>query len=106
MRNISSLGEIIFKIKLTVSLFLDKRVAFYLKIIPVAAIIYVIVPMDLMIGPIDDAALLIGAAQLFISLCPSELVEEHSDLLDKKKKASQTNKITIIDPDPSHESDR
>jgi hypothetical protein len=58
-----------------------------------------------MIGPIDDTALLIGAAQLFISLCPSELVEEHSSLLEKKKNASPTNKVTIIDPDPSHGSE-
>ncbi len=73
MRDVNFLKELIFKFRLTVMLVLDKRVAIYLKLIPLAAVVYLVVPFDLMIGPIDDAAVIMGAMQLFISLCPKEV---------------------------------
>ncbi len=48
-----SLGDIVFKVRLTVRLLMDKRIAFYLKLIPIAALVYLVVPFDLIIGPID-----------------------------------------------------
>lgn len=97
MRDINFFKDIIFKFRLTVLLILDKRVAIYLKLIPVAALVYLVVPFDLVIGPIDDAALIMGAMQLFISLCPQELVEERSQELQKKKEAAKASSIRIID---------
>ncbi|RJQ39566.1 MAG: hypothetical protein C4545_10090 [Anaerolineaceae bacterium] len=97
MRNINFFTDIIFKFRLTVLLILDKRVAVYLKLIPLAALVYLVVPFDLVIGPIDDAALIMGAMQLFISLCPQELVEEHSHVLQKRKESEKSNRIKILD---------
>ncbi|HAF62289.1 MAG TPA: hypothetical protein DCK95_08185 [Anaerolineaceae bacterium] len=97
MRDINFFRDIIFKFRLTVLLVLDKRVAIYVKLIPLAALIYLVVPFDLMIGPIDDAALIMGAMQLFISLCPEELVEEHSQGLEKRKETTKASSIRIID---------
>ena len=97
MRDINFFKDIVLKFRLTVLLILDKRVAIYLKLIPLAAVVYLIVPFDLMIGPIDDAALIMGAMQLFISLCPKELVEEHSKGLEKRKESEKASSIKIID---------
>ncbi|HOJ00760.1 MAG TPA: hypothetical protein PLL88_04015 [Anaerolineaceae bacterium] len=91
MRDINFFKDLVFKFRLSVLLMLDKRVAVYLKLIPIAALIYLVVPFDLVIGPIDDAALVLGAMQLFISLCPKELVEQHSQGLEKRKEAAKTS---------------
>ena len=92
-------GDTIFNVSLMVKLFLDKRVPFYLKLIPVTAVVYLVVPYDLLIGPIDDAALLAGAVKLFISLCPAELVEEHTRKLQGTQKAQSAPNIRLLDED-------
>jgi uncharacterized membrane protein YkvA (DUF1232 family) len=97
MRDVNFLKELIFKFRLTVMLVLDKRVAIYLKLIPLAAVVYLVVPFDLMIGPIDDAAVIMGAMQLFISLCPKEVVEERSQELHKQKDSTKPAMVKIID---------
>ena len=96
MHDVNFLRNLITKVRLTVLLMLDKRVAIYLKLIPLAAVVYLIVP-DLVIGPIDDAVVLMGAIQLFITLCPKEVVEEYSKHLKKNNKATNQSAITILD---------
>jgi len=97
MSNKYSIAEIVNKIRLTFRLLMDKRVAFYLKLIPIAAVIYLVVPFDLVIGPIDDTVLVIGAMQLFISLCPSEIVDEHSRFLRNRKETGASKPIKLLD---------
>lgn len=97
MRDINFFKDLVFKFRLMVLLILDKRVPVYLKLIPLAALVYLAVPFDLMIGPIDDAALIMGAMQLFISLCPKELVEQHSQGLEKRKEAAKTSSNYMSD---------
>ncbi|NPA92243.1 MAG: DUF1232 domain-containing protein [Chloroflexi bacterium] len=60
----------------------DPRVPWYLKLIPVGALGYVIMPVDLIpLNPLDDAALVSMAFYLFLELCPPEVVEEHRQAL-------------------------
>ena len=99
MKKQNTFGEIIFNLRLTWKLFLDKRVPFYVKIIPVAALIYLVVPYDLLIGPIDDAALIAGAVKLFITLCPADVVEEHSRVLQGEQKKRSSSTIRLMDED-------
>ena len=99
MKKQNTFGEIVFNLRLTWKLFLDKRVPFYVKIIPVAALIYLVVPYDLLIGPIDDAALIAGAVKLFVSLCPADLVEEHSRILHGEQKKQTSSTIRLLDED-------
>lgn len=68
--------DILLKIKLIYRLMGDKRVNPFLKLLPIGAVIYFIVP-DLAIGPFDDAAVLALASYLFIELCPDAVVQEH-----------------------------
>jgi uncharacterized membrane protein YkvA (DUF1232 family) len=63
----------------------DYRVPKYLKGMIVAAIVYVLSPVDVVpevfipvLGQLDDATLLMLAAYLFIRWSPPEVVAEHS----------------------------
>ncbi|HEY43991.1 MAG TPA: hypothetical protein G4O11_08430 [Anaerolineae bacterium] len=68
------------QIKLILRLLGDRRVNPLLKLLPIGALVYMIVP-DIVFGPIDDAlAIWLGSA-LFIELCPQEIVKEHRDAL-------------------------
>jgi uncharacterized membrane protein YkvA (DUF1232 family) len=76
--------------KLILRLMGDKRVSFFLKALPVAALAYVLSPVDLapglalpVIGVLDDAAVLWIGSTLFVSLCPDDVVQGHLDALGK-----------------------
>ena len=82
--------DLILKVKLILRLMGDQRVNPFLKILPIAALIYLISPVDLIpgavlpfIGALDDAAVLWLGATLFINLCPDEVVQEHMNALHK-----------------------
>jgi uncharacterized membrane protein YkvA (DUF1232 family) len=82
--------DLILRIKLILRLMGDRRVNPFLKLLPVAAIVYVISPIDLIpgailpvIGALDDAAVIWLGATLFVSLCPDEVVQEHTQALHK-----------------------
>ncbi len=66
----------------------DRRVATATKlIIPALAGVYLFWPIDLLpdvipvLGQLDDLALLLLGANLFIQFCPPEVVREHRDEL-------------------------
>jgi uncharacterized membrane protein YkvA (DUF1232 family) len=64
--------------RLVVRLMGDKRVSPFLKLLPIGALIYLVVPTDLMpLIPIDDAAILWLGSYMFIELCPQDIVQEH-----------------------------
>lgn len=69
--------DILLKVKLTLRLLKDSRVPFYLKLLPVLCLVYLIVPTDILIGPIDDAIVLYLGMDFFIDFCPREVVAEH-----------------------------
>lgn len=67
----------------------DRRVNGLLKLIPIASIIYLISPVDLIpgavvpvLGALDDAAVVWIGTTLFIELCPQDVVQEHRNALD------------------------
>lgn len=62
--------------KLILRLMGDKRVNFILKGMPVATLVYLLLP-DILPGPIDDAALMWLGTYLFVELCPPDVVDEH-----------------------------
>jgi uncharacterized membrane protein YkvA (DUF1232 family) len=83
------------QLRLTWRLLQDERVAWYYKLIPVAAFAYVISPIDLIpdipiIGQIDDLAVVMGAMSLFISLIPDGIAEAH-------RRAIHDNIITVAE---------
>ena len=69
------------RIKLIFLLLGDSRVNFFLKALPIASFIYLIIPApippDLIPLPIDDALFIWLATYLFVELCPPDVVQEH-----------------------------
>ena len=64
------------RIKLILRLMADRRVNPLIKLLPVFSVLYAVWPIDIPL-PIDDAAVLILGAYLFVELCPPEVVQEH-----------------------------
>ncbi len=66
--------------RLTWHLLRDPRVPWYLKLLPVGAVIYALSPLDLMpLNPLDDAALVSAALYFFVELCPRDVVSEYRE---------------------------
>lgn len=63
---------------LIVRLMLDWRINIFLKLIPIAGIVYVISPFDFP-GPLDDIVVLLFSLFLFVELCPPKIVQQHLD---------------------------
>jgi uncharacterized membrane protein YkvA (DUF1232 family) len=75
------LRELGIRLKLILRLMRDSRVSPLLKLLPVGTLAYWVMPIDLAIGPIDDAVLIWLGTVLFVELCPPEIVKEHNDAL-------------------------
>ena len=88
--------DIATRIKLILRLMGDARVNPLLKVLPIATLLYLIVP-DLAPGPFDDAAVIWLGTTLFVELCPQDIVKEHIDAL--------TNVVPSEWSDPSTDDD-
>lgn len=82
--------DLVLRFKLILRLIGDRRVNFFVKLLPIAAAIYVISPVDLIpgavlpfIGALDDAAVIWLGTTLFMELCPNDVVQEHTNALQK-----------------------
>jgi uncharacterized membrane protein YkvA (DUF1232 family) len=68
-------------------LFWDRRVPVWTKLIPPAALGYVLFPVDIIpdvavgLGQLDDVAVLLIGVKLFIELAPPDVVREHLSAL-------------------------
>lgn len=75
--------DLLLQVKLILRLMADRRVNPFLKILPLAALAYLLWPFDPVpiyipvIGAVDDAAVIWLGVSLFIELCPTEVVQEH-----------------------------
>lgn len=89
--------------KLVFRLLRDPRVNPFLKLIPVAALVYLVIPIDLLIlNPLDDAAVIGFGLFIFVELCPQDVVEEHKAALagtipGQWKDPQQINEDDIVD---------
>ena len=68
--------DILIRIKLILRLMVDRRVSFFLKLLPIGSLVYLAVP-DFLPGPFDDAAMIGLLSYLFVELCPEQVVQEH-----------------------------
>ena len=80
----SMIRDFIMRVKLIWALMKDGRVSAWLKLIPVAGLVYLIMPIDLvseialpLVGELDDAAVLWLTNYIFLEMCPPELVLQH-----------------------------
>ncbi len=77
---VRSLGD---QIKLISKLMQDNRVSPFLKILPFGSLVYFISPFDFP-TPIDDIGVIWFFAQLFLELCPVDVVQEHQVAIEKE----------------------
>lgn len=70
----SGLGS---QFKLLLRLLRDPRVNPLLKALPVAAVVYLVSPLDAALPVIDDAVVLGLGFYAFLELCPPDVVAEH-----------------------------
>jgi uncharacterized membrane protein YkvA (DUF1232 family) len=98
--------DLILRVKLILRLMGDKRVNFFLKLLPVGALIYLVSPIDLIpgavlpvIGALDDAAVLWLGVTLFVNLCPEGVVQEHMQALHQVVNAAWRDVPSGDDPD-------
>ena len=80
------LRNIVLQTKLVLRLLGDRRVSFWSKLIPFGTLIYLVSPIDLIMGipgvaALDDAAIVWFGSNLFVELCPPDVVREHRDAL-------------------------
>ncbi|MBN1370789.1 MAG: hypothetical protein JW987_02425 [Anaerolineaceae bacterium] len=72
--------------RLIIRLMGDKRVSPLIKLLPLGTLVYLVVPTDLMpIVPLDDAAVIWLGTYLFVELCPPDVVQEHTDNLERAR---------------------
>ena len=78
--------DVVNRLKLIFRLMGDPRVSPLVKLIPVGALVYLVSPIDIVMGipgvsALDDAAILWFGSNLFVELCPPEVVQEHMQAL-------------------------
>ncbi len=111
-QNTGFFQDLVQRLKLVWRLMADRRVNFFLKLLPIASLVYLVSPVDLapgialpVIGALDDAAILWIGTSLFMSLCPEDIVEEHWNALSKVisakwRNAAPSDETGIVDVTP------
>ncbi len=74
------LKGLVFQARLVYRLMRDRRVSFFLKLIPLASLAYLVHP-DFIPLPIDDIIVLSLGMSWFVKLSPKWVVQEHTDRL-------------------------
>jgi len=85
------------KFRLVFLLMQDPRVAVWIKAIPVFCLVYLIVPTDFLFGPIDDAVVIYFGMDLFLSLCPPEVVKEYQGQEEGKTTPAAHDTEDVVD---------
>lgn len=79
--------EFWYQLRLVWFLLRDPEVPLYVKVIPLAALIYVLIPTDLIpdvfpvMGQLDDLTALLVGGKVFIEMAPNHVVKKYLDAL-------------------------
>jgi len=94
------MSDVVKRLKLIARLMGDSRVNLFLKALPLASVAYLIFPFDLapgvvfpIIGALDDAAILWLGSNLFVELCPDDVVKEHMQAIDSNLGSSSSGEV-------------
>src|SRR6266498_4081566 len=96
------------RLKLILKLMGDSRVSPWVKLIPIGAVAYLISPIDIIMGipgidALDDAAILWIGSNLFVELCPPDVVQEHMQNLGSNLEDSSGD---VVDADATDVNDK
>ncbi|GMQ78125.1 MAG: hypothetical protein BMS9Abin02_0623 [Anaerolineae bacterium] len=79
------------QVRLVLHLVRDPNVPLYLKLLPLAAVIYVLIPTDFIpdifpvVGQLDDLTALIVGGKIFIELAPQKIVAQYLESMRQKR---------------------
>jgi uncharacterized membrane protein YkvA (DUF1232 family) len=111
--------DTVLRVKLIFRLLGDKRVSPWLKILPIAGVLYLVSPLqiipDLLVippfGEIDEIAILWLTNHFFIEFCPPDVVREHvrklvsnNDIIDEELKRAADD--DVVDGETTDVTDR
>lgn len=94
--------ELVQQAKLAYNLIMDPRVHPVTKLIPLAVLGYILLPIDIapdvipLLGQLDDAAVLVFGLRMFFEFAPPAVVEEHLKRLVEKVGRGDW---TVVEPD-------
>jgi uncharacterized membrane protein YkvA (DUF1232 family) len=96
--------------KLIWKLMADSRVSPWVKLIPIGSLIYLVSPIDLIMGipgidAIDDVTVLWLGSTLFVELCPPQVVKEHMKSLAGNMEVSDSQD-EVVDVEATDVSDK
>ncbi len=100
----SMFRDLIQQVKLAYNLMLDPRVNIVTKIIPFAALGYLLMPLDIspdvvpVLGQLDDVAVVMIGLRMFFEFAPTEVVSEHLSKLAARVRGDWT---VVDDPAPA-----
>lgn len=84
----TTVGGLLRQARLVWLLWKDSRVSSWLKLIPIAGLVYLLSPIDLIpdlmlpgLGELDDLAIILLSLKMFMNLAPPGIVREHLERL-------------------------
>lgn len=92
--------------RLVFYLLLDPEVPIYLKVLPFMALVYLLVPFDLLpdfapgLGQVDDITLLLIGAKVFVELAPPQAVARQMQRIRERDGYDYVAEPTEKTPDP------
>lgn len=95
--------QLLRSLRLAWRLLQDPMVPVWLKMIPIGALVYVLLPGDLVpdvllgLGQLDDLGVLLLSIRLLLSLCPREVLERHQAQLSSIEGAYRVVDETLTD---------
>lgn len=95
------LAQAVRTLRLVWRLLKDPRISIFPKLIPFAALAYVLSPIDLIpdfvlgLGQVDDFGIALLGVALFIEMCPRVYVDEHRAALDAEMRPPSNNEDVI-----------
>lgn len=96
--------EIWEQVRLVWLLLRDNEVPGYMKLLPLAAIAYVIMPVDLIsdfipgLGQLDDLTAVLVGAKMFIEMAPQDIVNRHIRAMRMQFNSANLDDLDGIDP--------
>jgi uncharacterized membrane protein YkvA (DUF1232 family) len=95
--------EIWEQVRLVWLLLRDREVPIYMKLLPLAAVIYVIFPADLVpdlfvpFGQLDDLTAILVGAKMFIEMAPQEVVNRHIRAMRMRYDSANGDAVELSD---------
>lgn len=102
-RSVGALSQLLRTLQLVWRLLFDPRVPVLPKLIIPAVLLYVLSPIDLLpdlilgLGQIDDVAIVFFGIQLFLELCPPDIVAEHRRIIAGTTNQTDTPSEEVVE---------